>query len=410
MLELQTEKRSNQSEASDILLVSLNFYPEPTGSAPPISDLAAWLAENGKPLLVAAARPNYPNREVFEGYRNGELDHELWGNVEIQRLKSFVSKSDGMLGRLLTEGSYALSLIWARLRGRISPVPRVISVCPSVFTVLAASLYVRRGGRHLVIVHDIQSGLGARVAGGGAAMSLVRRIERYAFNRADNIITLSTSMKRALEDLGVQREIHIAPPHVDCRKITPLPEPKGESIILYSGAFGRKQGLHQVLDAAGILLRRSLSARFVLRGQGGLESELKQRTAKEDLTNVTIQPLAAANSLNAAMSEGIIHLVPQLPDGSDFAVPSKVFSIMSAGRPFIATAEPNTPLYDLAQDSRAGVCVPPEQPEKLADAIEALLNDPDRRIALGRAGRLYVARHVDREVVCAEILRVLDGN
>lgn len=389
-----------------LTIASLYFHPEPNGSAPPITDLALWLAEQGEAPRVITARPSYPSRRVFEGYRHGERDSETWRGVEVKRLHHVVTRGNGVAARFLAETSFALAVVKARLREG-ARAGALISVCPSVFTVLAAPLLRAPGSRHLVIVHDVQSGLGKAVLNGGVGMRVLCALERLALNRADVIVTLSDGMRRVLRDIGVTRPIAVLPPQVDMREITPMPEPDGAPKIVYSGAFGRKQGLEQVLDAAALLRGSGAEARVVLRGQGGIEAMLRARISAECLTNVAIEPLVPRARLNAAFAEGILHLVPQAPEGAEFAVPSKVFSIMSAGRPFVATVTPGAPLARLAETSGAGLCVPPHQPQAFADAIAALLADRERRASMGRAGRAYVEQHADREVVCAEVLRLL---
>ena len=43
----------------------------------------------------------------------------------------------------------------------------------------------------------------------------------------------------------------------------------------------------------------------------------------------------------------------------------------------------------------------------LADAIVALADDPERRAALGRAGRAFVTQRFNRDVLAAKMLDVL---
>lgn len=389
------------------LILSLYFHPEPTGSAPPISDFALWLAERGEAPKVVTARPNYPDRVVFEGYGRGQHDIEDWDGVSVRRLGNFVTKNSGVLGRLVTEGSFMAALAIHRISGLKSSA--VISVCPSIFVSLIAPVFVSRGGRHLVIVHDIQSGLGEATGASGFAMRLLRRLERAALNRADAIITLSKEMGDALRAIGVTTPIEIAPPQIDVRKYEVSPDPNAQ-IVVYSGAMGLKQGLHQILDAAQVLQSRGSRVRFVLRGQGGIKADLIAEAQSRGLENVSFEVLAAPDELNTAMALGSVHLVPQAAAGAEFAVPSKVFSIMACSRPFIATAVPGSPLACLAEKSQAGICVPPNTPDALADALEEAMSNDELRESLGRNGRVYVERYVDRSVVCDHIWKALTAN
>ena len=77
---------------------------------------------------------------------------------------------------------------------------------------------------------------------------------------------------------------------------------------------------------------------------------------------------------------------------------------MAAGRPFMCTAAPGSPLDQLREASDAFVVCPPNQPEQLAAALERLMRDPCERARLGRNGRGYVERHAGRPA-CADAYR-----
>ena len=131
---------------------------------------------------------------------------------------------------------------------------------------------------------------------------------------------------------------------------------------------------------------------------------------RRDLTNVVFMPLAPREQISAAFAEGDLHLVPQIADGGDFAVPSKVFAIMAAGRPFIATAQAGSSLDRLARESGGFVCVEPNAPDAFADKLLALMADQARRGRLGENGRAYVVREVDTDVVMRRLLPLLEGD
>ncbi|MEO0412398.1 MAG: glycosyltransferase family 4 protein [Pseudomonadota bacterium] len=391
-------------DGADILLFSHYFHPELVGSAPPITDLARFAAAHGVKTNVLTARPSYPQRQVFSGYGDGAKDHETDQGVCVRRLGSYISPKGGVWGRLLTEGSFALRALIYRMCHRPAAANHVISVCPSIFVVFLAGLFKQKTGRHVAIVHDIQSGLGQAVLKGGHAMTLLRWLERAALNRTDAIITLSDTMAQTLRTLGVQRPIAVLPPQVDTAEITPQPEASGAFTVLYSGAFGQKQDLDQVLSAAKALQEARSDIRFFLRGAGGVIEALEAQIAEDALHTVSLMPFAARDDINHAFAQAHVHLVPQASRGADFAVPSKIFSIMSAGRPFVATAHPGSTLERITAQSGAGLVVPPGEPKALAEALLRLQADDALRQSLGAAGRAYALKHADREVICPQIL------
>jgi colanic acid biosynthesis glycosyl transferase WcaI len=392
--------------AGSLLLLSNYYHPEPTGSAPPITDLSLWLAENGLRPDVLAARPSYPKNAVYEGYEDGQRDREDFQGVNVRRVSSFVAKSRGVVGRLLSETSFA----WAALKNRERRYAGVICVCPSVFVVAVAPSFVQRGGKVVTIVHDIQSGLAANLKFGlgGLMTTVLRALEAWSLNRCDGLIALSPAMAGELRGLGVKVPISVIPPQVNVKEIRPTPPSASDrALAVYSGNLGRKQGLDQVLSLAAELLRRGSKIDILIRGEGSERAGLEAQAQSEGLTNVRFADLAPREALSEAMGAATLHLVPQTPGGANFALPSKIFSIMAAERPYVATASRNTPLSVVTDEAGAGICVEPNDASAFADAVERLISDRELGAELGRSGRRYVESTVDREVVCRNILATI---
>jgi len=64
------------SEPSPLLFITRYFWPELIGSAPFTSDLAEWLAKEGRQITVLSGLPYYPGSTVFPGYESGRLTRE----------------------------------------------------------------------------------------------------------------------------------------------------------------------------------------------------------------------------------------------------------------------------------------------------------------------------------------------
>lgn len=395
-----------------VLIVTQFYAPEKIGSAPVMAETAEWLAAHGFEVTVLAARPHYPEMFVPAEYRRGARDRETVNGVRLVRLPVWPLRGGGLLARLWIEGWLLLGALWRRAVEPRLRRPLVLSLCPSIFTVLAAHAFVARGGRHVAVVHDIQSGLAGALGIGalGPVPRLLRWLERTALNRTDAIVVLSDGMRDALRSNGIARPITVLPPQVNTETIRPQPRPDGQPpTLLYSGNLGRKQGIEQVLDMAARLASLMPAARVVIRGNGNQEDQLKARAGELGLANLSFAPLAPTERIAAAMAEGDVHLVPQVPDGANAAVPSKVFAIMAAGRPFIATAVPGSTLDHVAQASGAGVCVPPNDPDAFAAAAVALLNDGARRAAMGAAGRAWVEANASNAAIMKSFAAVLAG-
>jgi colanic acid biosynthesis glycosyl transferase WcaI len=90
-----------------------------------------------------------------------------------------------------------------------------------------------------------------------------------------------------------------------------------------------------------------------------------------------------------------VHLLPQLPGAADLVLPSKLTNMLASGRPVVATAEPGTGLFDEVEG--CGVATPPGDAASLAQAVCELIDDPERRRALGLAARRRAAERWARD-------------
>lgn len=406
---------SKAATHADVLMISQYYRPEPIGSGPFCADLAEALAAAGRRVNVLTARPHYPDSIVYETHRDGARDRERVNDVDVIRVSPYLRPGGSVMHRLLNEFSFVVEgagALWHDRRAGAARAEVIVALCPSVFTVLMATYLKRRHARCVALVHDIQSGIaeGLGMMSGGIVGGL-RRLERHAFNRCDLLVVLSDEMRERLRRLGVRRPIHVHPIWVDTDSIAPAPPVPGPArVALYSGNFGRKQGLHQLVETAAELARRKVALTVRLRGNGSERPRLENEIRSRGLANVEICDLLPPDRLSQGLAEGDIHLVPQDPSAADYAVPSKIYGIMAAGRPFVATAREGSTLWRLRDETGAFLCVPPDDPPALAEAVIALAGDDARRRTLGDNGRAYVDRHCAKTSSLSWLIRVIEQN
>lgn len=395
-----------------ILFVTQYYRPELIGSAPFCADMAEWLAQNGRAVTVLSGFPHYPSEQLYPAYRNGKRRRETIDGVLVERLRTWIPRSRSALARIAGEAQFLLRGVTALATGRVAKHRLVLSLCPSVLSVALGNLARDPAGRHVAIVHDIQSGLaeGLGMVGNGRFVRLMRWCERTVLNRLDLIIVLSLNMRDQLVRIGVTTPIEVVPIWVDTDHIRPTAGAcDGRLRLLYSGNLGRKQGLEQIVALAEELQRHRPDIEILVRGGGSHGRLLACEVLARGLANVRLTDLLPRERLADGLGEGDIHLVPQDPDAADFAVPSKVFSIMAAARPFVATARPGSTLWRLQQESGGFLCVPPNDPQAFAAAVLRLADDEALRRALGQSGRRYVEQHCAKPRVLGRFMTLVDA-
>ncbi len=400
------------SDQSSVLFVSRYYWPELIGSAPFSTDIAEWLAAHARPTTVVSGLPHYPHDEVFPAYRDGRCRQETVCGVQVERLHIGPPRGGSAVARIANEVEFLLRGLASLASGRIRRRPIVLALCPSILCVALGVAAKRRGGVCVAVVHDIQSGLAEKLGmvGGGHMGRLMRAAERSILNRTDLVAVLSAEMRDQLRSIGVTVPIEVIPLWVDTDHIRAAPAVARAGVkVLYSGNLGRKQGLGQVVAMARELADRRLDIEIVLRGDGNQAGELLDQIRSLGLTNIHLAELQPNEALGTALAAGDIHLVPQRPDAAAFAVPSKVFNIMAVGRPFVATALPDSVLWRLQRQSGAFLCVPPDDPPSFAEAVIRLADDSRLRQELGQRGREFVEEHYAKPRILGHLVDRLDA-
>ena len=160
--------------------------------------------------------------------------------------------------------------------------------------------------------------------------------------------------------------------------------------ILSIGRLVEKKGTDLLLDALA-LLPRELHWRLLHAGGGPLKSRLERRARALGLAD-RIEwrgALAQGDILALYRSADLFALASRVAsDGDRDGLPNVLAEAQSQGLACVATSVSAIP--ELIEDGKTGLLVPPESPQALARALEALIRDPALRQRLGDAGRLRV--------------------
>ena len=152
---------------------------------------------------------------------------------------------------------------------------------------------------------------------------------------------------------------------------------------MYAGNVGLSQSLDLVLDAA-VDLAEEPDVVFVINGGGAARPDLERRArGLDNVRFVDMQPKARLPEVLAAAD---IHVVPLRRGLAWSSVPSKLYSILAAGRPIVASVDAGTEVARTVERAGAGLAVPPEDPEAFTKAIRRLLDDAGDREAMGASG------------------------
>lgn len=400
-----------------ILLVGLNFTPEPTGVGKYTGEMTEWLTGHGHSVSVVTAPPYYPFWKISDGYHAWRWRREKIGASPVIRCPLYVPARPSGIKRLVHLASFGASCLPATILSALGSKPDIVAaIVPTIFSAPVALGVARLvGARSWAHMQDLE--VDAAFELGILRRAPLRRValagERRLLSRFDLVSAISEKMVGRLTEKGIPAtKLALFPNWVDVDRITRLAAddslrrgfgiPEGRVIALYSGSMGEKHGLEVILAAARRLLGSALH--IVIAGDGPGKAQLAAAAAH--LPNVTLLPLQPAEKLNEFLAAADIHLLPQRADAAELVMPSKLGAMLASGRPVIALAAPDSQIGTMI--GQGGCVVPPGDATALALALHDLAQDPARRDRLGRAARA-AAMSLAQDKILAQLEIRLSG-
>ena len=114
-----------------------------------------------------------------------------------------------------------------------------------------------------------------------------------------------------------------------------------------------------------------------------------------NLHNIEFLSYQPKDELRFSLSAPNIHIVSFEKGLSGIMVPSKIYSILACGKPYIAWADRNTEIYDIAHKFKCGIAVPPDDIRNMIRAIKWAIKHPEKLKEMGNNGRKAVLKFYD---------------
>ena len=173
------------------------------------------------------------------------------------------------------------------------------------------------------------------------------------------------------------------------------PEPEGVPVVTFAARLLEDKGVREFVDAARLLMQRCVKARFWLAGSldpGNLTSvseDVLSQWSKEGVVEV----LGHQGDIPNLFANSNIIVLPSYREG----LPKALIEAAACGRAVVTTDVPGC--RDAIEPESTGLLVPVRDPSGLADAIQFLIENPERRKQMGASGRGLAEREFAIEKV-----------
>lgn len=377
-----------------------SYWPDTGATGQLLTELAEDLVSaHGMEVTVVTGHPITGEQLPASETRNG---------VRIVRAAGTTFAQRRFIGRAANYLTYFLSALWAALR-----LPRqdvtVALTDPPIIGLAALAARPRCG--MIFYCQDIFP----EVAGlledfhSPVVNTGLEQLNRLLVRRAARIIALGDTMaRRLIEGKGADpAKITVIHNWADTTAIAPESKHNPFAathnlaehfVVLHAGNMGHSQNLDAVIDAAERLQSRpDILMLFI--GDGNRKPALQEAVRARGLGNVRFLPFQPRDQLRWTYASSDVCLVSLKPGLAGYIVPSKLYPILAAGRPYVAAVEGSSEVAALTASHEAGVLVPPGDAAAMASAIIALADDEPRRQAMGGRARAAAALFArDRQV------------
>lgn len=246
-------------------------------------------------------------------------------------------------------------------------------------------------------------------------------LERFIYGHSRRITVISERFRRCLLAKGVAADkLQVIPNFVDTEfmqpgsRCNPFAREHGledKFVVQYAGNIGLTQGFETIFEAARMLQPIS-DLRFLIVGDGTRREWLEAQLAEHRLPNVLLLPYQPRSLVPQIYASSDICLVPLKRGTAQETFPSKIYTIMAAGRPVIASADPDSELEWVVQQAGCGWTTPPDNAAVLAETIRLAYAERQQLAGMGRRGRDYVVAHHSKIAVAEQydsVIRSLLG-
>jgi len=406
----------------NILIVHMRYFPDKTGTAPLVTQLAQDLVISGSDVTVVTSLPHYGRTTVHPDYQeyNEIFNRCEEDGVNIIRTRVYVPQGTGIMQRAWNYVTFNFLSVIAGIKADRADV--ILAVNPPITTTFAAwivSLFHR--APLIVGIQDVWPDCIIQVNKLKNRILIIfsRMLEKIQYSIAKKVIVLSMGMKSNLERKGVDSgKIEIIANWADTDLVKPLPKDNDFSrshelgdkfVVLFAGNHGYIAALDKIILAADIL-RDTTEILFLFVGEGSVKSELMRYADEKGLDNVKFLTTQPEQQWLEMLAAADLTLVSLRVDLAELNVPSKVYTLMSAARPILASVPEDSEVASLVLSAKSGIICTPEDPEALASSILKMKDSPNLLDKYGRNGRKYLIETFNRNLQTKKYLSVLKNS
>jgi colanic acid biosynthesis glycosyl transferase WcaI len=399
-----------------IIILSLVFAPDGVSTSAIVSELAHDLVEHGHQVTVLTTQPHY---NIDPDARAQQPLQRRWGGLFYTSSYHGIPvwhtamrpKGQRALGRIT---DYLIFHVISMLLGlfAIRRQDVVFAVSPPLTIGLVGWLLaLLKRARLIYNVQELYPDT-AITMGVLKKDSFVTRvlqwIELFVYRRSAALAVICQPFADVIVGKGIApSKIHVISNFVDTDFVQPGSKDnalarelglKDRFVVHYAGNIGMTQSFDTLLATAEHL-QDEPQIIFLIVGDGARRTYVETQVRERRLKNVQLLPYQSRRRVPDIYATADVCLVPLMAGTAKTTVPSKLYTIMSAGRPAIVAVDADSDIVLTVKRADCGIAIAPDDAAQLEQSLRYALTHTDELHRMGANGRYYAVRHLSRQAV-----------
>lgn len=404
-----------------LLIYSLVFSPDGVSTAYIYNDIALGFQKKNYEVIVLTTTPHY--NQIQDSIEKQPLKKKLLGlfytsnyrgikvyHIPLKKYKSFQIRILSFIYWHFT--SLIIGLFLKKPDIILTPSPPLTSGLISILLAKA------KGSKCIYNVQEIYPDLlinHGRLTN-PLIIKLLKILEQWVYNWSDAVTTIDlnfyNTIKARIKNLD---KLKIISNFVDTelyKTSSSLPLPKGfkkikgRTDMVYAGNIGLAQEWDLVIDLAKAIKKQPITIWII--GEGVKKKYLESQIQKHKLLNIKLLPYQERKNMPVINLFADFHFIAMNKSTEHDGFPSKIYTIMSSGKPMIVVSSEHTPIESFLTKINSAIIVPNHSVKDFQKAVLQLTEDKDLRNALGNNGRKVVEREYNKQSIVKKYIKLAE--
>jgi glycosyltransferase involved in cell wall biosynthesis len=404
-----------------LLIYSLVFSPDGVSTAYLYNDIALGFQKKNYTVTVLTTTPHYnlikesldrqPLKKQFLGlFYTSNFNGIKVYHIPLKKYKSSLIRILSFIYWHLT--SIIIGLFLKKPDIILTPSPPLTS---GLISILLARI---KGSKSIYNVQEIYPDL--LINHGRLTNSFIIKflkiLEVWVYNWSDSVTTIDVNFYNTIKlrirnpdklkiiSNFVDTELYKTSSSVSLPKV--FKKIKGRIDMVYAGNIGIAQEWDLVINLAKVIKKHPITIWII--GEGVKKKYLESQIKKHDLFNIQLLPYQERKYMPVINLFADFHFIAMDKSMENDGFPSKVYTIMSSGKPLIVVSSEHTPIVSFLEQTNAAITVTNHSLSDFKKAVLKLETDKDLRDELGVNGRKVVEEKYSKQCIIEKYINLAE--